>query len=328
MAIIESASRDALFVITILRLIPRNKWISTTEIKQALEELGYSVEPRRLQRILRDIHKCDDLYVECNTSGKPYGYRRRMPDSDLAADKLRAPESLLLRLAEEHLKYQLPSSIMKTLAPLFDSARRSLKEEGTSARQSAWMQKVAFVPDSISLMPPRILTRIFEGVSEGLYRDSKLDIEYQNVNGECKKHTVSPLGLVQQEHRLYLICKFDGYDDIRHLALHRIKTVEVLDFPADRPKNFRLQEYISQRHVNYSNGRKVRFTVEFTNPATKTILEETPFNRTQTLEELPDGAWRLTAIMDDTVLLNGWAAAWKEIAGIRFVEKVLIESIS
>ena len=141
MAIIESASRDALFVITILRLIPRNKWISTTEIKQALEELGYSVEPRRLQRILRDIHKCDDLYVECTTSGKPYGYRRRMPDSDLAADKLRAPESLLLRLAEEHLKYQQPSSIMKTLAPLFDSARRSLKEEGTSARQSAWMQK-------------------------------------------------------------------------------------------------------------------------------------------------------------------------------------------
>ena len=103
MAIIESASRDALFVITILRLIPRNKWISTTEIKQALEELGYSVEPRRLQRILRDIHKCDDLYVECNTSGKPYGYRRRMPDSDLAADKLRAPESLLLRLAEEQI---------------------------------------------------------------------------------------------------------------------------------------------------------------------------------------------------------------------------------
>lgn len=68
--------------------------------------------------------------------------------------------------------------------------------------------------------------------------------------------------------------------------------------------------------------------MEFTNPATKTILEETPFNRTQTLEKLPDGAWRLTAIMDDTVLLDGWAAAWKEIAGIRFVEKVLIESIS
>lgn len=126
---------------------------------------------------------------------------------------------------------------------------------------------------------------------------------------------------MQQEHRLYLICKFDGYDDIRHLALHRIKTAEVLDFAADRPQDFRLQEYIAQRHVNYSNGGKVHFIVEFTNPVTKTILEETPFNRTQTIESLPDGAWRLEAIMDDTVLLDGWVAAWKTTAGIRRVEK-------
>ncbi len=75
MAIIESATRDALLVLRILKLIPRNHWISTPEIKQALEESGYAIEPRRLQRILRDIHRCDDLYVECNTAGKPYGYR-------------------------------------------------------------------------------------------------------------------------------------------------------------------------------------------------------------------------------------------------------------
>ena len=231
------------------------------------------------------------------------------------------PESLLLRLAEEHLKYQVPARIMSALTPLFESARHALNETSASSKQNAWMQKVAFVPDSIALMPPTILMRIFNSVSEALYRDSKLDIEYQNVSGECKKRTVSPLGLVQQEHRLYLICKFDGYDDIRHLALHRIKTAEVLDFAADRPHDFRLQEYIAQRHVNYSNGGKVHFIVEFTNPVTKTILEETPFNRTQTIESLPDGAWRLEAIMDDTVLLDGWVAAWKTTAGIRRVEK-------
>ena len=286
MAIIESATRDALLVLRILKLIPRNHWISTPEIKQALEESGYAIEPRRLQRILRDIHRCEDL-----------------------------------RLAEEHLKYQVPARIMSALTPLFESARHTLNETSASSKQNAWMQKVAFVPDSIALMPPTILMRIFDSVSEALYRDSKLDIEYQNVSGECKKRTVSPLGLVQQEHRLYLICKFDGYDDIRHLALHRIKTAEVLDFAADRPHDFRLQEYIAQRHVNYSNGGKVHFIVEFTNPVTKTILEETPFNRTQTIESLPDGAWRLEAIMDDTVLLDGWVAAWKTTAGIRRVEK-------
>lgn len=320
MAIIESATRDALLVLRILKLIPRNHWISTPEIKQALEESGYAIEPRRLQRILRDIHRCEDLHVECNTAGKPYGYRR-IPDTDLASAKLTPQESLLLRLAEEHLKYQVPARIMSALTPLFESARHALNETSAASKQNAWMQKVAFVPDSIALMPPTILMRIFDSVSEALYRDSKLDIEYQNVSGECKKRTVSPLGLVQQEHRLYLICKFNGYDDIRHLALHRIKTAEVLDFAADRPQDFRLQEYIAQRHVNYSNGGKVHFIVEFTNPVTKTILEETPFNRTQTIESLPDGAWRLEAIMDDTVLLDGWVAAWKTTAGIRRVEK-------
>ena len=63
MAIIESATRDALLVLRILKLIPRNHWISTPEIKQALEESGYAIEPRRLQRILRDIHRCEDLHV-------------------------------------------------------------------------------------------------------------------------------------------------------------------------------------------------------------------------------------------------------------------------
>ena len=48
MAIIESATRDALLVLRILKLIPRNHWISTPEIKQALEESGYAIEPRRL----------------------------------------------------------------------------------------------------------------------------------------------------------------------------------------------------------------------------------------------------------------------------------------
>lgn len=142
MAIIESATRDALLVLRILKLIPRNHWISTPEIKQALEESGYAIEPRRLQRILRDIHRCEDLHVECNTAGKPYGYRR-IPDTDLASAKLTPQESLLLRLAEEHLKYQVPARIMSALTPLFESARHALNETSAASKQNAWMQILA-----------------------------------------------------------------------------------------------------------------------------------------------------------------------------------------
>lgn len=98
----------------------------------------------------------------------------------------------------------------------------------------------------------------------------------------------------------------------------------MLDFPAVRPRNFSLDKYISERHFNYSNGRRVRLILEFTSPETARNLSETPFNRTQKLQKLPDGAWRLEADMDDTVLLDGWIAGWREKAGIRKVEKILI----
>lgn len=325
MAKVGSVEREALLIIKILEHIPRNSWISTQDLQQSLNESGFPLETRRIQRLLKSIAGCPELGVECRDKGKPYGYRRSLPDSNLSQKNLRPQESLLVRLAEEYLKNQIPAPVMKPLQSLFELARESLKESGSTARQKAWLQKVAFVPDSIALMPPRILPRIFDAVSEALYRDSKLDLKYTNAEGLEKEHTVSPLGLIQQDQRLYLICKFDGYDNVRHLALHRMKTAKVLDFPSERPKNFALKDYINARHVNYSNGGKVLFVVEFESPKTKLILEETPFNRTQELIETADGKWRLQAVMDDTVLLDGWVASWKTEAKITRAEKRPLE---
>lgn len=237
---------------------------------------------------------------------------------------LRPQESLLLRLAEEHLKYQLPSPLVRALEPLFEQARTTLKEDGATQKMAAWLKKVAFVSDSVPMMPPGILPRIFDAVSEALYRDSKIEIQYVNTINEKREGVVSPLGLVQQAHRLYLVCRFDGYDNVRHLALHRMTSARVLDFPADRPKDFELDRYVKDRHFNYSNGRKIHLVLEFTNGVTANNLKETPFNETQTLELQHNGVWRLEADLDDTVLLDGWIAAWRDAAGIRLVEKTAL----
>ena len=55
-------------------------------------------------------------------------------------------------------------------------------------------------------------------------------------------------------------------------------------------------------------------------------IPKPPFNSTQVLTELPDGAWRLEAVMDDTVVLQGWIAAWHDIAGMRLVKKTPVET--
>lgn len=316
--------RGGLLVLEILKRIPRNRWISTPELEASLAEAGIRMARRRLQRFLKEICEADGFYVECDTRSKPYGYRQRIPSSDLVVTNLRPQESLLLRLAEEHLKYQLPSPLVRALEPLFEQARTTLKEDGATQKMTAWLKKVAFVSDSVPMMPPAILPRIFDAVSEALYRDSKIEIRYVNTINEERDGVVSPLGLVQQAHRLYLVCRFDGYDNVRHLALHRMTSARVLDFPAERPKDFELDRYVKDRHFNYSNGGKIHLVLEFTNSVTANNLKETPFNETQTLELQHNGVWRLEADMDDTVLLDGWIAAWRDAAGIRLVEKTVL----
>lgn len=325
MPTVGSLTREALLIIAILRLIPRNRYISRPELQCALQETGYALSDRRLQRLLKDIVECDDLHVECDKRSKPFGYRQKIPDS-IAQTHMSPQAALLLRLAEEHLRNQIPTSLMQSLQPLFEQARASLNEHGASARQSAWLQKVAFVPDAMTMMPPNIKRHVFECVSQALYCDRKLEITYCNLQQAQSTYTVSPLGLVQQAQRLYLICQFEHYDNIRHLALHRMQKVVVLDHPAERPKDFSLAKYLQGRHTNYSNGEKIRLVVEFSNPDMAKVLTETPLNRTQTIAQLPDGAWRLEAITDDTVLVDGWIATWKDSAGIRHVDKVALDA--
>ena len=69
----------------------------------------------------------------------------------------------------------------------------------------------------------KVLPRIFDAVSEALYSEKKLRIEYTNMNGKTTSAVISPLALVQQDVRLYLICQFDHFDNVVHLALHRFK---------------------------------------------------------------------------------------------------------
>ncbi|BBF23223.1 helix-turn-helix transcriptional regulator [Sutterella megalosphaeroides] len=319
-------SSDTLIYLSILRRIPRARWISSTELRRQLSAAGIEMSPRRLQRYLKALSSSPDLGVECRTGSKPYGYRRTDTGNDTTFASLLPHEGLLLRLAREHLRYQLPRELTDALAPLFDAAIDATASRDEASRANAWLKKVSFVSSTVPMVPPDIKPRIFDVVSEALYKDVKLRIRYRNVRDEEREAAVSPLGLVQQDVRLYLVCRFEGYDDVRHLALHRLLDAEILDCPVDRPEGFDLDSYVAQRHFNYANRGKIRLILEFTSAETARNLKETPFVGQTSFETLPDGAWRVEAVVDDTVILDGWIAAWRERAGMRRVEKIPLET--
>lgn len=65
--------------------------------------------------------------------------------------------------------------------------------------------------------------------------------------------------------------------------------------------------------------------LEFESDQTARNLTETPFNTSQTLEKGEDGIWHLEVDIQDSMLLDGWVAMWKEKAGIRRSDKQPIE---
>jgi predicted DNA-binding transcriptional regulator YafY len=323
-----SSLDNAILILEILKRIPTKSRVTTNEIKRSLEQAGINIEKRRLQRYLKQMTDSGKFGIVCDNSEKTYyGYRREKKGNILGEElQLQPNECLLLCLTEKLLRYQIPGPTLDSMKWLFEEAKRCFAEEDTGTRkQQAWMEKVAVVPSFLTYEAPKILPRIFGEVSDALYRNLKLRLTYIDNAKKTSTYTISPLGLVQQGVRLYLVCKRDEQKDIVHLALHRIQKTEATCFPVDRPKDFNLQEYISSREFNYNNGELVHWILEFENKITAAILKETPFNKTQTLKKNADGVWHLEVDIQDSRYLDGWVAMWKKDAKITKDERTPIE---
>jgi predicted DNA-binding transcriptional regulator YafY len=313
-------SSNASIILEILKRIPiTSRLVTTEEIKTSLEEAGIDISKRTLQRYLKQMTDSGQYGIVRDVRNSPYGFRRVREGNILGEIRLKPNECLLLRLAEELMRYQIPGPTLASMQTLFEEARRCFAEEDTKQQQD-WMEKVAVVPSFLTYEAPEILPRIFDAVSDALYDNHKLRLTYTDSARKTSTPTVSPLGLVQQGVRLYLVCRRDEQGDIVHLALHRIKKAEATRTPADRPKDFNLHKYIGGRAFNYNNGELVHWILEFENDGTAVILKETPFNKTQT-----DGLWHLEVDIQNSRYLDGWVAMWKKDSGIVKDERIPIK---
>mgnify|MGYP002660822163 CR=1 FL=1 len=213
-----------LLAVELMRRIPRGRKVTAGELHQQLKDAGIERELRTIQRQLEMLS--EHFEIERDDRSKPYGYRWLEQAKALAMPNLTPQESLLLQLAEEHLKNLLPPRLMKSMDAFFSQAKRNLGSESTARLEREWPGKVRVVATSQPLLPPKIVPGVFEAVSEALYANRWLTLDYQNSAGKRRSITVMPLGLAQQGPRLYLVCRFDGFNNERSLALHRIRKAE------------------------------------------------------------------------------------------------------
>lgn len=299
---------SALVLIDVLRCIPRRGFITSTQIHTQLSASGRELTMRSLQRHLEAL--VQHFGIECDTRGKPYGYRWPEGAKGLNLPLLIPAEALLLQLARSELSSILPTRTLKSLAPLFDSARAELLAPHTPDAERRWLHKVRRIPESQPLVPPRILPQVFEAVSQALHDERKLHLTYRNAQGQRKQASVSPLGMVQQGARLYLVCRFDGYDNQRILALPRIVSAEVGAATFDWPKGFNLADYDAEGHFGISLGRRVRVRFLIERASGRHLVESALWADQQVMER--EDALEITATVMETELLHRWLRGWGE----------------
>jgi predicted DNA-binding transcriptional regulator YafY len=299
----------------LLRRIPRDRLVTAAQLHAQLKDAGMERDLRTIQRQLEmlSLH----FGVERDDRSKPYGYRWRDKAPGLSMPGLSAHEALLMRLAEENLKALLPSRLSRSLEPFFSQARRVLSLDARAVLERQWTRKVRVVSTTQPLLAPGIASGVFEAVSNALYRNHWLRVDYRNADGRRSRIDVMPLGLVQQGSRLYLVCRYAGYEDERNLALHRMTSAAASDLPFERPNDFSLARYEEEGRLGFGSGRKVRLHFRIASGAGQ-HLRETPLAHDQEIVELKDGWLDVSATVFDSEVLDKWLRGFgSEVHSVR-----------
>lgn len=292
----------------LLRRIPRHQKVSATELHAQLTQAGLARDLRTIQRQLEMLTRHFD--IERDDRSSPYGYRWKELARGLTLPGLTEQESLLLTLAEQHLHNLLPAKLMKSMSSFFAQARSNIGPNTNAQREREWLQKVRVVSETQPLLPPKIKPGVFEEVSNALYANRWLVVDYKNATGKSKQTEVMPLGLAQQGPRLYLVCRFPGYDNERSLALHRILSAQATAREFERPKEFDLGQYDDDGRFGFGEGKHIRLSFRITKSAGQHLLESR-LSTDQQVIELED-TYEITATVVDSQWLWRWLRGFGE----------------
>jgi hypothetical protein len=107
--------------------------------------------------------------------------------------QLSPAESLLMQMAQAHFKASATCAFDGFIFAVFSQAGHTLNHSEQALREREWSQKVRVVAASQSLLPV-LQEGVFDAVSEVLYHNRWLNIDYSNAHGIRRQAEVMPLG--------------------------------------------------------------------------------------------------------------------------------------
>lgn len=293
-----------------LKLIPRDRKITVKELHTKLENMGYSVTRRTLER---DLDRLSGPFcLESDTRSKPYGWRYSVNMKFPSIPSLTSSEALTLIMLESHLKNVLPVAVTDNLSAQFAAARHFFSEKHPDLKLQDWLNKVEVLPPGQPLMAPEIDSSIQRVLYEALLLNQQLEMTYLNINSSDPKHynSVNLQGLVQYGVVIYLVATINDYQDPRLLALHRVRSVSIKSDDIAQIQGFDLKQYIKDGAFGFGElSKSIKVYLKFYNAAGN-HLAETKLSEDQAIDRIDSETLTLTATVLDTSKFVWWLTAF------------------
>lgn len=305
----SNAHDTAQIRLALLRRLSRTIPKDARTLHEALTAQGFQRSKRTIERTLKQMRDAGEVW--CDDRSVPFSYRLPKLAQVLAVGQLTPQESLLLHLAQKHMDRLLPKNLKRVLNDFFEQAQRNLSVDANTALEREWIKKVRSVDNGMPMLPAKIVDGVLEAVSEALYANHWLDIEYRNPQGKTTSANVMPLGLFQQGPGLYLVCRFEGYEDEVSLALHRIRRARDTESPIKRPKDFDLEKFDRDGKAHFGLKRQIHLSFRITKSRGQHLME-TPLSKDQRVTETEDDKLEIHATVPDTLKLKWWLAGFED----------------
>lgn len=296
-----------------LRLIPTTGRIATSDVHRRLLALGHTASKRTVERDLQELALTYPL--ACDDRERPFGWYWLRPELAPVLPAFGVPEAMGLVLLERELGSVMPSAALEALAPWLKEALRTLREAGPS-RAQRWIKKIAIHSSESPLRPAVVARATQDAVNEALFTERQLECEYRRAFSDAYAPIrVHPLGLVRGGLVSYLVVCFDGYDDPRLIALHRMRKVRLLDAPVTTPSGFDLAGFLDAGAMLFGTGAQTTLRLRM-NRNSAAHLRDTPLSDDQQIEDDPDNPDKVlvTATVKASQRLDWWIAGFGDAA--------------
>ena len=239
-----------MLIINILDILKRytdeNHRLSQKEITEILEnEYNMTVDRKAVKRNLMNLID--------------FGYHMEYSES-IRVNKNGEEETMYSdwylerEFSDAELRLLIDSLLFSKHIPYSQCKKLIEKLEGLSNRY--FKSNVGHIRNMPETMPEnKQLFYTIEILDEAIGKNSKVAFNYneydiekklrprKNSKGEIREYIVNPYQMAATNGRYYLICNFDGYDDVSNYRLDRITNIKMLDVKAKDKKLIKGMEH-------------------------------------------------------------------------------------